>query len=144
MEQRVSLITLGVADLARAEAFYSALGWRKAEESQDGIAFYQLPGLVLGLFPLDELARDQGRPGATLGSGAVTLAHNLNSREDVDATFAEALAAGATVLKQPEEVFWGGYSGYVADPDGHPWEIAHNPFAPLSADGTLTLPSEAQ
>ena len=143
MEQRVSLITLGVADLARAEAFYAALGWRKAAESQEGIAFYQLPGLVLGLFPLAELAKDQGRPDAALGTGAVTLAHNLNSRAEVDATFADAIAAGATSLKQPEEAFWGGYSGYFADPDGHPWEIAHNPLAPLSADGTLTLPSEA-
>ena len=108
MEQRVSLITLGVADLARAEAFYAALGWRKAAESQEGIAFYQLPGLVLGLFPLAELAKDQGRPDAALGTGAVTLAHNLNSRAEVDATFADAIAAGATSLKQPEEVFWAG------------------------------------
>lgn len=142
MEQRLSLVTLGVADLGRAAAFYEALGWRRAAESQPGIVFFQLQGMVLGLFPLDELAKDQGRPGAPLGTGAVTLAHNLASREEVDEAYAAALAAGATPLKAPEEVFWGGYSGYAADPDGHPWEFAHNPFAPLASDGTLTLPSE--
>ncbi len=142
MDQRVSMITLGVADLARAEAFYTRLGWRKAAESQEGIVFFQMPGLVLGLFPLAELAKDQGRPGAELGTGAMNLAHNLSSREEVDAVYGEAIAAGAAALKPPEEVFWGGYSGYVTDPDGHPWEFAYNPFAPLSADGTLTLPSE--
>ena len=141
MEQRVSLITLGVADLERAAAYYAALGWRKAQESQPGIAFYQLPGQILGLFPLAELAKDQGREGAERGSGATTLAHNLNSPQEVDAAYAEALAAGAASLKAPEKVFWGGYSGYVSDPDGHVWEYAHNPFFPLAEDGTLTLPS---
>lgn len=143
MDQRVSMITLGVSDLKRAGAFYENLGWRRAAESTPGITFYQLPGMLLGLFPVTELAKDQGRPGAALGTGAMNLALNLNSRADVDATFAEAVDAGATVLKNPQEVFWGGYSGYVSDPDGHPWEFAHNPFAPLSDDGTLTLPSEA-
>ena len=141
MEQRVSLITLGVADLERAGAYYAALGWQKAPESQPGIAFYQLQGQVLGLFPLAKLAKDQGREGAELGFGATTLAHNLNSPKEVDAAFAEALAAGATALKAPEKVFWGGYSSYVADPDGHVWEFAHNPFFPLAGDGSLTLPS---
>ena len=144
MDQRITMVTLGVADLERAGAFYSALGWRKAEESQPGITFYQCPGMLLGLFPLDELAKDQGREGAELGFGAVNLAQNQSDRETVDGVFAAALAAGATELKAPHEVFWGGYSGYFADPDGHPWEIAHNPFAPLSEDGTLTLPSEAE
>lgn len=143
MDQRVSLITLGVADLDRASAFYDRLGWRRASESQPGIVFYQLNGLVLGLFPIAELAADQGRPGATLGTGAFALAHNLESPDAVDRAYAHAVDAGATPLKAPETVFWGGYSGYFADPDGHPWELAHNPFAPLSADGTWTLPSEA-
>ena len=143
MDQRVSMVTLGVADLQRAGAFYDALGWRRAQESTPGITFYQLPGMLLGLFSVDQLADDQGRPGATLGTGAMNLALNLNSRDDVDATFAEAVAAGATPLKKPQEVFWGGYSGYILDLDGHPWEFAHNPFAPLNDDGTLTLPSEA-
>lgn len=144
MEQRITMVILGVADLERAGAFYAALGWRKAEESQPGITFYQCPGMLLGLFPLTELAKDQGREGAVLGFGAMNLAQNQPDRETVDAVFAEALAAGATALKAPHEVFWGGYSGYFADPDGHPWEIAHNPFAPLSEDGTLTLPSETE
>ena len=143
MDQRVSLITLGVADLERAGAYYAALGWRKAAESQPGITFYQLQGQILGLFPLVELAKDQGREGAKLGFGAMNLAHNLNSPEEVDAAYAEAIAAGATSLKAPEAVFWGGYSGYVSDPDGHVWEYAHNPFAPLAKDGSLTLPSAA-
>ena len=137
--QRVTLITLGVADLEQSKAFYAALGWSPAEE-QPGMAFYQLHGQLLGLFPLDELAKDQGRPDAPLGTVAVTLAQNFNTVEDVDAAFELALSAGATCLKRPEKVFWGGYSGYYADLDGHVWELAHNPFWPLSDDGSLTLP----
>ncbi len=142
MDQRITMVTLGVAGLARAGAFYAALGWRKAKESQPGITFYQCPGMLLGLFPLGELAKDQGRPGETLGFGAMNLAQNQPDRATVDRVFQQALDAGATALKAPEAVFWGGYSGYFADPDGHPWEVAHNPFAPLDKDGTLTLPSE--
>lgn len=137
--QRVSLITLGVQDLARARTFYEALGWQVAEANY-GVAFYQLQGQALGLFGKADLAKDQGRPDAVLGTGAITLAQNFLSRTDVDTAFAEALAAGATELKAPEAVFWGGYSGYYADPDGHVWELAHNPFWPLSTDGSLTLP----
>ena len=137
--QRVTLITLGVADLEQSKAFYAALGWSPAAE-QPGVTFYQLHGQLLGLFPLDELAKDQGRPDAQLGTGAVTLAQNFNTVEDVDAAFDLALSAGATCLKRPEKVFWGGYSGYYADLDGHVWELAHNPFWPLSDDGSLTLP----
>ncbi len=138
--QRVTLITLGVEDLARASAFYAALGWQPAE-AQEGVAFYQLDGLALGLFGRDALAADQGRPGAALGTGAMTLAQNFDSRAQVDAAFAAALAAGASALKAPEAVFWGGYSGYFADPDGHVWELAHNPFWQLDADGRLTIPA---
>lgn len=137
--QRVTLITLGVSDLARAKAFYAALGWTPAEV-RDEVAFYQLNGLVLGLFGKADLAADQGRPGATLGTGAMTLAQNFETEAEVDAAFATALAAGATALKAPQKVFWGGYSGYVADPDGHVWELAMNPFWPLAPDGSLSLP----
>jgi hypothetical protein len=138
--QRISLITLGVADIARARAFYDALGWQPAQE-EEGVVFYQLDGMALGLFGRAALAEDQGRAGADLGTGAMTLAQNFPDREGVDAAFAAALAAGATELKPPQEVFWGGYSGYFADPDGHVWELAHNPFWPLDADGRLTLPA---
>ncbi|KEP70382.1 glyoxalase [Thioclava dalianensis] len=136
--QRVTLITLGVADLARAKAFYAALGWQPAQE-EEAIAFYQMNGLVLGLFGRADLAQDQNRPETELGTGAMTLAQNFASPEDVDQAFARAIEAGAKTLKQPEKVFWGGYSGYYADPDGHVWELAHNPFWPLAEDGNLTL-----
>ena len=138
--QRVTLITLGVADLAVAKAFYARLGWQE-HGAQEGVAFYQMNGLVLALFGLADLAADQGRAGAMLGMGAVTLAQNFASDAEVDAAFEAALAAGATALKRPEKVFWGGYSGYWADPDGHVWEVAMNPFWPLAADGSLTLPA---
>jgi predicted lactoylglutathione lyase len=137
--QRVTLITLGVADLARAKAFYEALGWRDTRP-QEGIVFFQMNGLVLGLFPLDELAKDQDRPYAVLGTGAMTLAQNYETEAEVDVAFARALAAGATPLKAPQKVFWGGYSGYYADLDGHVWEVAMNPFWPLQEDGSLVLP----
>ncbi len=138
--QRVTLITLGVADLAAARAFYARLGWQEHGESQPGIAFFQLHGAVLGLFPRDELAKDQGRADAVLGTGAMALAQNFATEAEVDDAFALALAAGGTALKAPEKVFWGGYSGYWADPDGHVWEVAMNPFWPLQEDGSLTLP----
>ncbi|MCV2866106.1 VOC family protein [Albidovulum sediminicola] len=137
--QRVTLITLGVKDLARSRAFYEALGWRAAQ-AQEGVVFFQMLGTVLGLFGLDALAEDQGRPGAKLGTGAATLAQNFPTEAEVDAAWTAALEAGATPLKRPEKVFWGGYSGYYADPDGHVWELAMNPFWPLSPDGSLKLP----
>ena len=137
--QRVTLITLGVADLAAARAFYARLGWVE-HSGTEGVAFYQLHGALLGLFGRAELAKDQGREGAILGTGAMTLAQNFATEAEVDAAFAAALAAGGTALKAPEKVFWGGYSGYWADPDGHVWEMAMNPFWPLAEDGSLTLP----
>ena len=136
--QRVTLITLGVKDLAAARAFYTRLGWR-AHQAQAGVAFYQMHGCVLGLFGLADLAADQGRPGAALGTGAITLAQNFTSEAEVDAAFEAAIAAGGKVLKKPEKAFWGGYSGYWADPDGHVWELAMNPFWSLAEDGSLTL-----
>lgn len=138
--QRVTLITLGAADLARSRAFYGRLGWVE-HSGTEGVSFHQMHGTVLALFGMDDLAADQGRPGAALGVGAVTLAQNFATEAEVDAAFSAALAAGATALKTPERVFWGGYSGYWADPDGHVWEVAMNPFWPLNADGSLTLPS---
>jgi catechol 2,3-dioxygenase-like lactoylglutathione lyase family enzyme len=136
----ISLITLGVADLARSRAFYAALGW-EAARAPEGVVFIQLAGQVLALFGLQDLAADQGRAGAALGTGAATLARNFGSAAEVDAAFALALSAGASVVKRPEKVFWGGYSGYFADPDGHVWELAWNPSWPLGPDGTLTLPA---
>lgn len=137
--QRVTLITLGVEDLERSKDFYGALGWTPAE-GPGGVVFYQMKGMVLGLFGRNDLAADQGRPDAVLGTGAMTLAQNFPTKEEVDAAYACALESGATALKAPEEVFWGGYSGYFADPDGHVWELAMNPFWPLAEDGSLTLP----
>lgn len=142
MEQRVNIITLGVEDLADSTAFYEALGWRRSSASQDGITFFQAGGIVLALFPRAGLAED-----ACLASlppkppAAVTLAQNQPSREAVDAVIAEAVTAGATLVKAAEDVFWGGYSGYFADPDGHLWEIAWHPFFPLDEDGLLNLPT---
>ncbi len=138
----ISLITLGVADLDRSRAFYAALGWEAAEVTE-GVIFIQLAGQVLALFGLGDLAKDQGREGATLGHGAITLARNFTTEAEVDAAFALAVSAGAGVLKRPEKVFWGGYSGYFTDPDGHVWELAMNPFWPLGEDGTLRLPGGA-
>jgi predicted lactoylglutathione lyase len=139
--QRVTLITLGVDDLARSKAFYAALGWTVSREMPGEVVFYQLSGMALGLFGRAALAADQGRADVPLGTGAMTLAQNFESEAEVDAAFAAAIKAGATALKAPEKVFWGGYSGYYADPDGHVWEVAHNPFWPLNADGSLTLPA---
>ncbi len=141
--QRVTLITLGVADLTAAKRFYAALGWNEHGQGQAGVAFYQMHGAVLALFGLADLAADQGRPDAALGTSAVTLAQNFTTEAEVDAAYAAALAAGGSALKPPQKVFWGGYSGYWADPWGHVWEVAMNPFWPLAADGSLTLPQEA-
>jgi len=138
--QRVTLITLGVASLARAKGFYAVLGWTQHAASQESVAFYQMHGAVLALFGRSDLAEDQGRPGVPLGTGAMTLAQNFATEAEVDAAFARAVEAGATALKAPQKVFWGGYSGYFADPDGHVWELAMNPFWPLAPDGSLTLP----
>lgn len=135
----ITLVTLGVADLGRARAFYAALGW-EAAQAQEGVVFIQLAGQVLALFGIDDLAADMKAERSALGTGAATLARNFASEGEVDAAFELAVAAGARVLKRPEKVFWGGYSGYFADPDGHVWEVAMNPFWPLAADGTLTLP----
>ena len=139
MEQRLTLVTLGVGDLDRSRRFYAALGWHEIEPRQDGVAFFQLNGIGLSLFPRAELAKDAEVADSAAGFSGITLAHNLRSEAEVDTLFAEMVAAGAMAVKTPRKVFWGGYSGYVADPDGHLWELAHNPFFPLDAVGNVTL-----
>lgn len=136
MRQRVHLITLGVEDLARAAAFYEALGWTRVPDAPPGIAVFDLPGASLALYPRADLERDIGRPLAP-GSGSVTLACNQPDRAGVDAATEAARAAGAAILRAPHEVFRGGYLAYVADPDGHVWEFAFNPHAPLSPEGAF-------
>ena len=138
--QRVTLITLGVDDLERAKAFYAAMGWEVTREIAGAVVFYQINGMALGFFSREGLAHEQKRPVAELGTGASTLAQNMNNRDEVDQTYARAIAAGATPLAAPAEMAWGGYSSYYADPDGHVWETAHNPFWELNPDGSLTLP----
>ncbi len=139
MEQRVSLVTLGVADVGRSRAFYEALGW--TNRSQDGdIVFFQAGGMIVALWGREQLAADSGVEDAG-GWGGLTLAHNVRSPAEVDAVIAEAEAAGATIPRRGAETFWGGYSGVFVDPDGHPWEVAHNPFWTIADDGSIRLSS---
>lgn len=141
LASRITMITLGVADIAVATAFYERLGFKRSSASNDQVTFFHMKGTVLGLFGRDSLAADAGlEPTRPQSFEGVALAHNLSSREEVDAAFAFAVDCGARPVKKPEEVFWGGYSGYVADPDGHLWELAHNPFMELDADGHMQLP----
>lgn len=138
MEQRISLITLGVDDLARARRFYEAgLGWQPGD-APEGVVFYQLPGIALALFGRADLAEDAHHPVDGRFSG-ITIAINQRTEADVDGVLEQAVAAGATLLKPAERVFWGGYSGYFADPDGHVWEVALNPAWTIHEDGTLTI-----
>ncbi len=139
--QRLTMVTLGVADVSRATEFYEALGWRPSSASQDGvITFFTMQGSVLGLFGRDALAADAGVGPDGAGFNGVTLALNCADRDEVDSVYAEWLAVGATPVKPPAPVFWGGYSSYVADPDGHLWEIAHNPYSPNDDQGRMQLP----
>lgn len=139
MTPRLHLVTLGVQDLARAAAFYKALGWEPEPASSEAIVFFDLGCLALALYERGALAKDARTDPAGAGFRAVTLAHNVDSPLAVDRTLDEAVAAGATLVKAGQEVFWGGYSGYFADPDGHLWEVAHNPFFALDAEGFLRL-----
>ena len=138
MEQRLSLITLGVTDLARARTFYEALGWRSGAEPGDDVVFFQAGGMIVGLWSRAELAADSGVEDSG-GWGGITLAHNVRSPGEVDRVLGEALAAGATIAREGAETFWGGYSGAFHDPDGHAWEIAHNPGWTLAEDGSIRL-----
>ena len=138
MRQRVSLITLGVRDLERARRFYEALGWETGAEPDDDVVFFQAGDMVLALWDRTKLAEDSCVEDAP-GWGGVTLALCLGSREAVDAATGEARAAGATIWREPGETFWGGYSSVMIDPEGHPWELAHNPHWTLTPDGGVGL-----
>jgi hypothetical protein len=138
MEQRVSLVTLGVADLARSRAFYESLGWTTDAGPDDDVVFFQAGGLVVALWGREELAGDSGVEDGG-GWGGITLAHNVRSPAAVDAILAEAKAAGATIPRAGAETVWGGYSGIFVDPDGHPWEVAHNPHWTIRDDGSVSL-----
>jgi catechol 2,3-dioxygenase-like lactoylglutathione lyase family enzyme len=134
------LVTLGVSDLKRSRAFYEALGWQASGASNDSVVFFHGANGALALYPRELLAEDATVPDRPTGFSAVTLASNMRSDGDVDAFLAQARAAGGKILKDGRKVFWGGYSGYFADPDGHLWEVAHNPFFPIDDDGKLRLP----
>jgi catechol 2,3-dioxygenase-like lactoylglutathione lyase family enzyme len=141
MDQRLSLITLGVGDVSRALAFYEALGWHVdggTDDQSDPVAFFQLPGCIVALWDRGKLATDSGVTDGG-GWGGVTLAYNVGSPGEVDAVLDEARAAGARIARSGAATFWGGYSGVFVDPDGHPWEVAHNPGWTVHADGRTTL-----
>lgn len=138
---RVSLVTLGVMDLGRSTAFYEALGWRRSSASGEGISFFPTADCVLALYPYTALAAGAGvAPGERPAVGGVALAINVESEAEVERVLAEAVRAGATLPKAATKADWGGYSGYFADPDGHLWEVAHNPWFPLDDGGSVVLP----
>ena len=141
MEPRVSLITLGVDDLARSRAFYEALGWRSNAEPDADIVFFQAGGSIVALWGRENLAADTGLEAGVDGGGfdGIVLAHVVGSEDEVDRVVAEAEAAGARVTGRPAATFWGGYSGKFVDPDGHAWEIARNPSWTLGEDGSVSL-----
>jgi uncharacterized protein len=138
VEQRLSLVTLGVRDLVRARRFYQALGWTTGWKEGEDVVFFQCGGMIVALWGRDQLAEDSGVED-TGGWGGVTLAHNVRSPEEVDRVLDEAAAAGATIVKPGAETFWGGYSGGFVDPEGHPWEVAHNPHWTIAEDGSTRL-----
>jgi predicted lactoylglutathione lyase len=140
MEQRVSLITLGVADLIRSREFYERLGWRRSMAKAEGIVFFQLGGMAFALYPRDKLAEDANVPSEGRGFNGMTLAYNTRTREEVDSVLAQAAGAGAKIVKPAEGVFWGGYSGYFSDPDGFLWEVAWNPSFQIAEDGSVRIP----
>jgi len=141
MEQRISLITLAVRDLARATAFYERLGWRRALKGAEGVTFFQWGGLGLSLYPVEDQARDANLPAEAMTPPAgVVLAYNVRREEEVDAVMAEAEAAGAEILRPAGKAFWGGRYGFFRDPEGHCWEVAWNPGFPLDEAGKLTIP----
>jgi catechol 2,3-dioxygenase-like lactoylglutathione lyase family enzyme len=140
MRPVLTLVTLGVTDMPRARAFYAALGWQEADGSSDDVTFLRGAGAALALWSRASLAEDSGVADDPGGWGGITLAHNVSSPADVDAVIAEARLAGAAVVRPPAPTFWGGYGGVFADPDGHRWEVAHNPFWPLDERGHAVLP----
>jgi uncharacterized protein len=138
VEQRVSLVTLGVGDLARSRAFYEALGWTTGAAPDDDVVFFQTGGIIVGLWDRRLLAEDSGVDDFG-GWGGITLAHNVRSPEEVDAVIVEAEEAGASIPRHGATTFWGGYSGMFIDPDGHAWEVAHNPHWTIGDDGSTRL-----
>ncbi|MEX1037059.1 MAG: VOC family protein [Sneathiella sp.] len=140
MDQRISLITLGVKDLARSTQFFEALGWKRSVKDAPGVSFFQCGSIAFGLFLREELAKDAGV--STTGSGfeGFSIAYNARSKAEVDEVLAEVSSLGAEVIKPAEEVFWGGYSGYFRDLDGHLWEVAWNPGFEIDITGAVTLP----
>ena len=138
MDQRLSLVTLGVGDLARARAFYEALGWSTGAAPDDDVVFFQAGGMIVALWDRARLAADSGVDDAG-GWGGVTLAYNTSSPADVDEVIEEARKVGAAIPREPGETFWGGYTGIFVDPDGHPWEVAHNPHWTVHDDGSVSL-----
>ena len=138
MDQRLSLVTLGVRDLARAHAFYEGLGWTSGAQPADDVVFFQTGCMIVALWGRDQLAEDSGVEDGG-GWGGVTLAYNARSPEEVDAVIDEARAAGGRIAREGAATFWGGYSGVFVDPDGHPWEVAHNPNWTVAADGSVSL-----
>jgi catechol 2,3-dioxygenase-like lactoylglutathione lyase family enzyme len=138
---QLNIVTLGVSDLPQSVAFYQRLGWEKASSSMEEIAWFRLSGCYLGLFPYEELAADaklEASPRPPFGG--FTLAMNVASPKDVELALGAARRAGATIIKPGTKMDWGGYSGYFTDPDGYPWEVAHNPNFPINEDGTITIP----
>lgn len=135
MEQRISMITLGVSDLHRSRAFYEAMGWTPLPAESDKIVFFDLGGLIFGLFGAEDLDADMARPNAQ--NGRTALAYNVRNKSEVAEILSRVESAGGTILKPAEDVFWGGHSGYFADPDGHAFEVAHNPYWTVMADGRI-------
>jgi len=140
MEQRVSLVTLGVADLKRSREFYERLGWRRSMAKAEGVVFFQAGGMALALFPRQELAKDANVTPQGDGFRAISLAYNARNRAEVNAVLDEAEAAGAKLVKPAQDAFWGGYSGYFSDPDGFLWEVAWNPSFAMAEDGSIRIP----
>jgi catechol 2,3-dioxygenase-like lactoylglutathione lyase family enzyme len=139
MDQRLSLVTLGVSDLAASRAFYEAMGWTTAADPGDDVVFFQAGGIVVALWDRARLAEDSAVSDSP-GWGGITLAYNVREPAEVDEVIEQARAAGARIGREPAETFWGGYSAAFADPDGHPWEVAHNPRWEIAEDGSVTLP----
>ena len=140
MEQRISIVTLGVSDLERSRGFYERLGWHRAASKTEGIVFFQAGNMALALYPREELAKDANVAAGGHGFAGITIAYNTRNRAEVDSVLSEAQGAGAKILKPAQEAFWGGYSGYFGDPDGFLWEVAWNPFFPISDDGSIHIP----
>jgi predicted lactoylglutathione lyase len=140
MEQRISLIALGVTDLSRSREFYERLGWRRSMAKAEGIVFFQTGGMALALYPRPDLAKDANITPEGNGFSRVTLAYNARNHDEVDSVLKEAKAVGAKIVKPAQEAFWGGYSGYFSDPDGFLWEVAWNPEFAIAEDGSIRIP----